>query len=53
LTVTLHSLATPRDNQAAHQLCQLLTETETIYPNTDLKLIYKTVAVHNAKDLVV
>ncbi|MDW7681486.1 MAG: hypothetical protein SCK70_13050 [bacterium] len=41
LTVRLHSLSTPRANQTAENLCKLLNETETIYPNTELKLIYK------------
>ena len=48
LTITLHSLATPRDNKAANRLCQLLTESQTIYPGTDLRLIYKTIAVQSA-----
>ncbi len=45
LTVVLHSLATPRDNKAAKKLCDILTETQTIYPDTDLTLIFKTLAV--------
>lgn len=45
LTITLHSLATPRDNEAVRKLCHLLNETQTVYPGTNLKLIYKTLAV--------
>jgi transposase len=41
LIVELYSLATPRDNLAAKQICELLNETETIFPGTDLKLFYK------------
>ncbi len=41
LTVRLHSLSTPRANRAAKKLCDLLNDTETLYPNTDLTLIYK------------
>ncbi len=44
LTIKLHSLSRPRANDAVKKICQLLNETETIYPNTDLRLIYKTVA---------
>jgi hypothetical protein len=44
LTVTLHTLSNPRANQAAKQLCDFLNETETEYPYTDLKIIYKTMA---------
>jgi len=41
LTVELFSLATPRDNLAAEKICQLLNDTETIFPGTDLRLFYK------------
>jgi len=41
LTVRLHSLSTPRANRAAQKLCDLLNDTETVYPDTDLTLIYK------------
>jgi len=44
LTIKLHSLSTPRANDAVIKLCQLLNETETIYPYSDLRLIYTTVA---------
>jgi hypothetical protein len=42
LTVRLHSLSTPRANRAVEQICQLLNETETVFPGTDLRLIYQT-----------
>lgn len=45
LTVKLHSLSTPRDNQAVKQLCEFLNQTETLYPYTNLRLIYETVAM--------
>jgi len=41
LTIALYSLATPRDNEAVKQVCQLLNDTETIYPGTNLHMIYK------------
>lgn len=43
LTVRLHSLSTPRANQTIKKLCKFLNKTETIYPDTDLQLIYKIV----------
>jgi len=43
LTVRLHSLSTPKANNTALELCKILNDTETIYPNTDLKLVYKIV----------
>jgi len=42
LTVTLHTLSTPRANLAVDKLCLLLNETQTIYPQTNLMLIFKT-----------
>ena len=44
LMVVLHSLSTPRFNRAAYQLAQLLNQTETIFPGTKLRLIFKTTA---------
>ena len=44
LTIKLHSLSTPRANDAVKKICHLLNETETIYPYSDLRLVYKTVA---------
>jgi hypothetical protein len=43
LTIKLHTLNTPKTNELATNLCKELNETETIYPGTNLKLIYKTV----------
>jgi len=42
LTITLHSLSTPRANKAAAQLAEIINETETVYPATDLVMIFKT-----------
>jgi hypothetical protein len=47
LTVRLHSLSTPRADNAAHALCNILNETETIFPGTDLRMVYKTVQFHS------
>lgn len=44
LTVEIHGLSTPRDDAALEHLCAELTATETKYPNTDLRLIYKKVS---------
>lgn len=43
LTVRLHSLSTPRANTAVKQLCIILNETETLFPGTELRMVYKTV----------
>ena len=41
LTVELFSLSTPRDNNAAKEICQILNDSETKFPGTNLKLLYK------------
>ena len=45
LTIKLHSLSTPRANQAVKDLCAFLNQTETHFPLTNLKLVYETVAL--------
>ena len=45
LIIRLHSLSTPRANEAVKKLCLFLNQTETYYPYTNLMLIYETVAV--------
>jgi hypothetical protein len=45
LTIRLHSLSTPRANQAVKDLCSFLNQTETLFPLTNLRLVYKTVAI--------
>ncbi|MEP7239217.1 MAG: putative transposase [Ferruginibacter sp.] len=42
LTVILHTLSTPRYNEIANTIATLLNETETIFPGTELTLIFKT-----------
>jgi hypothetical protein len=44
LTVKLHSLSAPRFNNAAQKLCEILNETQTLFPGSNLRLIYKTTA---------
>ncbi|MDO9039821.1 MAG: hypothetical protein Q7U65_00435 [Bacteroidota bacterium] len=45
LTIKLHSLSTPRANQAVKDLCAFLNQTETRFPLTNLRLVYETVAL--------
>jgi len=45
LTIKLHSLSTPRANQAVKKLCSFLNQTETRFPLTNLRLVYETVAL--------
>ena len=44
LTVEIHALATPKDNRILRGLCEQLNETKTLYPGTNLQIIYKTVS---------
>jgi len=45
LTVVLHSMSNPRRNRAVAELCTTLNETQTIYPQTELKIIFKSIAI--------
>ena len=49
ITIILYSLSTPRANLAAEKLCELLNETETVFPDTDYRLIFKTTAPKTTK----
>ena len=42
-TVRLHRCATIVHDQTLHHLCEELTATETVYPGTDLRLVYELV----------
>ncbi|HJO55943.1 MAG TPA: hypothetical protein QF423_04665, partial [Candidatus Scalindua sp.] len=44
LTVKVHHFANPQSNRIIQKLCDELTLTETIYPGTNLTLIYKMVS---------
>ena len=41
LTIKLYTQSNPRNNRAMEKLCELLTDSETLYPGTELRLIYK------------
>lgn len=44
LTITLHSLATPKHNAAVAHLCTELNTSQTDYPGTNLRMIFKSVS---------
>lgn len=41
LTVAIHHLSTTKKNEILTKLCNELNKTETVFPDTDLKIIYK------------
>ena len=43
LTVELHRLGSPLQDAAVEKLCEELTATETCFPTTDLRLVYRQV----------
>jgi hypothetical protein len=45
LTVVLHSLSANRFNYVAEELAKLLNDTETIFPGSNLKLVFKSSAL--------
>jgi len=42
LTIKIHGQATPKINELLTSLCNQMNETKTVYPQTDLTIIYKT-----------
>lgn len=50
LTVRLHHLANRLSDAAARALAEQLNQSETIYPGTDLRLVYKLVSDPNPRD---
>jgi transposase-like protein len=49
LTIRLHRLSTAAHDEALSHLCEELTATETVYPGTDLKMIYEAVGGKTAE----
>ena len=47
LTIRLHHLANRSSDEAIRHLCDELTSTETVFPGTDLRIIYELVSAHN------
>ncbi|MCP4050492.1 MAG: hypothetical protein GY730_07290 [bacterium] len=50
LTIRLHNYANPLFDNAVRKLCEHLNETETIYPSTDMQIIYVLVSKLNPRD---
>jgi hypothetical protein len=50
LTIRLHHLTNNVSDQAARHLAQHLTDSQTLYPGTDMRLIYTMVSEHNPRD---
>ena len=49
LTIILHSLSANRFNEAANKLAELLNDIETIFPGTNLRMIFKTSSLSNCE----
>ncbi len=50
LTVRLHHLANRAHDRALAHLCEQLTATETVFPGSDLRLVYEMVSPQNPRD---
>ena len=42
LVIVLHSLSAPRYNDAVEKIIPLLNDTQTVFPGTNLALVFKT-----------
>jgi hypothetical protein len=50
LTIRLHHLTNNISDQAARHLIQHLTDSQTLYPGTDMRLVFKMVSEQNLRD---
>lgn len=50
LKVKLHNMTNPHHNQYVLNLCEILNESETIFPGTNLRLVYDMVSNQNPPD---
>jgi hypothetical protein len=50
LTITLHNLSSNRFNKATQELTSLLNETETIFPGSNLKMIFRISSAENCEE---
>ncbi len=53
LTICVHHCANPMSNKILQKLCEEMNETETVFPGTNLRLIYKLGSKKNLPDQVV
>jgi len=47
LKVKIHNMTNPRNNQYVKKLCEVLNESETVFPGTQLRLVYDLVSNQN------
>jgi hypothetical protein len=52
LKVRVHNMANPRNNGYVQKLCDILNESETIFPGTNLLMVYDLVSNQNHADQV-
>lgn len=50
LKVKIHNMTNPRNNQYVKKLCEILNESETVFPGTQLLLVYDLVSNQNPAD---
>lgn len=41
ITLELYMMSTPRENRAIEEICNTLNDTQTVFPGTNMRLIYK------------
>ena len=47
LNVKIHNMTNPRNNRYVQKLCEVLNESETVFPGSNLRLIYNLVSNQN------
>ncbi len=47
LNVKIHNMTNPRNNRYVQKLCEVLNESETVFPGTNLRMVYNLVSNQN------
>ena len=50
LKIRIHNMTNPRNNRYVQKLCEVINETETVFPGTNLRMVYNLVSNQNLPD---
>ncbi len=50
LKIRIHNMTNPRNNRYVQKLCEVINETETVFPGTNLRMVYDLVSNQNLPD---
>lgn len=50
LKIKIHNMTNPRNNRYVRKLCEVINQSETVFPGTNLRLIYNLISNQNPPD---